>query len=414
MNTKHICIELGSGVFDKPQALGDYLVQIKKERTLVVCPNSSDIRFVENILRRRSLPARRITEFLEDNDVSEITAWLEKQQNIIVVCGVKAGLKISNIWNASVILYAPLADTESYLQISNPDNFSFENTDNNDRLFVTLVSPQELPQYLNIKKQINTVETIQIKEEDSIASQKEVLDHVLAGLPSRGSILATELAREYAKELGVPDIDTASPAFTNLKKLLSFLMENSLGTAPKSSIEEELQLVEKDQSEEKETDNRKSWNGSPKGKKDNRRNDKKDRGGNSSYSNSRDKRGGYQDKRNFNDKGKRNQRKNEKPAPQFFPVRIYVGLGEDHGLKPHEVKDFIAKHATVDREEIGFATVRTSYSFVDVTKDAAEKALSKDSGYEFEGKLITVERALTANPPKRKNPREYPSEEASE
>jgi hypothetical protein len=408
---RNICIELGSGVFDKPQALGDYLIQIKAEKALVICPNSSDIRFVENILRRRSIPARRITEFLENNEISQIADWLQSQQNIVVVCGVKAGLKISELWNSCILLYSPLADIESFEQIIRSDK---DASDTNEKIVATLVSPQELPQYLVIKKQLGTVDTIQVTEQDSILAQKEILDRVIQNLPSRGSTLATELTREYAKDLGMGEIDPTATSFTTLKKLLSFLMEQNLGSA-KNSIEEELQLVSSDSQDETDSDDRSNWNSPSGGKKNHRNNNRNGRGDTSSYSNTRNKKNSGQGKRNYNERDRKGP-KRDRQKPQFFPVRIYVGLGEDNGVKPHEVKDFISKHADVDREEIGFATVRTSYSFVDLTKDAAEKALSKESGYEYEGKLITVERALTANPPRRKPSRghSHSSQEASE
>lgn len=407
MATKHICIELGSGVFDKPQALGDYLVQLKASRTIVICPNTSDIRFVENILRRRSLPARRITEFLEDNDLVKIIDWLESQNNIIVVCGVKAGQKISKELSSNVIVYTPLSDTEGYEQISG------SSSEEESRVLVTLVSPQELAQYQNVKKFLPSVETIQVAETDSISAQKEILDRAIQALPARGSTLANELTAAYAADLGLATCDSASPAFTTLKKLVTFLMENNLGSAPKSSIEEELQIIEPDNENDDEGQGRKSWNGNS--KKPHHKGDKRDRNNNHSgprdkkghhgkkHSNDRHDRNDRNDRHDRNDRNDRGRKGHKKQVPQYFPVRIYVGLGEDNGLKPHEVKDFIAKNAHVDREEIGFATVRSAYSFVDITKQAADKALSRESGYEFEGKLITVERAVTASAPRKKN-----------
>jgi hypothetical protein len=410
---KHNCIELGSGVFDKPQALGDFLVQNTSVATVVICPNGSDIRFVENILRRRALPARRITNVLEENELSQVLSWLESQKKLILVCGARVGEKIAAKWGSTIICYAPLSDVDSYKEISVDIDSESQSS---DRSVVTLVSPTELLQYVSIKNAFPHIENIRVAEEDSIKAQKSLLDEVLKNLPARGSILANELTKSFADDLGISNIDPDSGSFITLKKLVTFLMEQHLGGAPKNSIEEELLLVEEtvDQDEHTSNNKKKSYQEKsdhrPKGNRDGNRD--RNREGHpgtredsySGSSNSSRKNNSHHKEDRGHDKGKRGvHKKNQKPAPQYFPVRVYVGLGDENGLKPHEIKDFISTTADVDREEIGFATVRSNYSFVDLTKSAAEQALSRESGYEFEGRLITVERALTASPSRKKN-----------
>ncbi len=407
MDIKNVCVELGSGIFEKPQALGDYLVKNGYKSSLIICPNSSDIRFVENILRRRSIPARRITEFLENEEISKITNWLSEQNDIVVVCGIKCGMKIASSWGVNIIFYSPLNDFEIYSKIASNE----ESSNSNLKEVVSLLSPQELPAFVEVRKQIKSLETIQIKEEDSILSQKEILDKTISNLPSRGSILALGLTEAYAKELGIQNTQAESPSMTTLKKLITFLMENSLGNTPKNSIEEELLIVSADEQENLLDDsNNRGRNNSSKFSKN------KHRGNENSSDRYNDKRQGsynsknvgdrknnkYKDKSRGDDRYNDRNKRNKKPTPQYFPIRLYVGLGDEQGLKPHEIKDFISKNANVDREEIGFATVRNCYSFVDLTKSAADIALSKESGYEYEGRLITVERALTAHSPKRR------------
>lgn len=414
MDIKNVCVELGSGIFEKPQALGDYLVKNGYKSSLIICPNSSDIRFVENILRRRSIPARRITEFLEQEEIAKISTWLSEQNDIVVVCGIKCGIKIASTWGVNIIFYSPLNDFEIYSKIASNE----ESSNSNLKEVVSLLSPQELPAFVEVRKQIKSLETIQIKEEDSILSQKEILDKTISNLPSRGSILALGLTEAYAKELGIQNTQAESPSMTTLKKLITFLMENSLGNTPKNSIEEELLIVSADDQEnlldENRGDNNRGRNNPSSYSKNkhrgndnssNRYNNKRQGSYNSKNGGDR-KNNKYKDKNRgddrYNDRNNRNKR-NEKPTPQYFPIRLYVGLGDEQGLKPHEIKDFISKNANVEREEIGFATVRNCYSFVDLTKSAADIALSKESGYEYEGRLITVERALTAHSPKRRH-----------
>jgi hypothetical protein len=411
---KHNCIELGSGVFDKPQALGDFLVQNTSVTTVVICPNGSDIRFVENILRKRSLPARRITNILEENELSQVLSWLESQKKLILVCGTKVGQKIAAKWGSIIICYSPLSDIDSYKEIS-------IETDSGDRSVLTLVSPTELLQYVSIKNGFPQIDNITISEESSFKAQKSLLDEVLKNLPARGSLLANELTKNFAADLGISNIDSESGSFTTLKKLVTFLMEQHLGGVPKNSIEEELLLVQEtiDQDEYTSNHKKKSYQEKsdyrPKGNRDREGNRDRNREGHTgprddSYSGSSKSSGSSRKNSSHfkedrgHDKGKRGSyKKNQKPAPQYFPVRVYVGLGDENGLKPHEIKDFISTTADVDREEIGFATVRNNYSFVDLTKGAAEQALSRESGYEFEGRLITVERALTASPSRKRN-----------
>lgn len=432
MKITHLSIELGTGIFEKPQALGDYLVQSKSSSTLVICPNSSDIRFVENILRRRSLPARRISRPLDEKDLSQIYSWLEAQKNLILVCSAIIGTDVSKHWGETVIFYAPPVDPGTYQDICLE---GINEAPYSSRAVLSLISPNEVNQFAEIKIYAQDCSLVTLNEQETIQAQKAIMDRNIKNLPSRGSVLATEITKQYANDLGLSNLEESSDKFTLIKKLSTFFMEQCLGSAPATSIEEELQIIEEssqdfidapprsrenqssnrgdDRSRDRyrdegdqnarhqKPDNQHKKYSKPDHKKsfsDNGNRNKNPRERNDNNYRSSDNRGGDRDNRDFRD-NRGGKKKNVRPGPQYFPVRVYVGLGEDNGLKPHEVKDFIAEVAQINREDVGFANLRTSYSFVDLTEEAAEKALSIKSGFEFEGKLVTVERALTSTKP---------------
>ncbi|HMO18303.1 MAG TPA: DbpA RNA binding domain-containing protein [Oligoflexia bacterium] len=437
MEVHHKCIELGSGVFEKPNALGDFLVGNPDSDVIVVVPSSSDIRFVENILRRRALPARRISRALDEGDTRQVITWLETQKKMILVCNPSVAQKISTYWSTLIILYAPLVDTETYHTLSCPSS----DTLLQNRTMLSLLSPQELTQFLPIKKSVTNCESISLDPLNTSVKQKNILDNALRNLPARGSSLATELTNMYSAELGLNISGADSESFVTLKKLITFFMEQHLGSTPPLSIEEELQPVDdyageqsgdypnnkgsrnsegetsrNDKRGDSHRGNRQENSDSDRSQKGSGRssnkytNDNKSKKGNFNDVQRRDHRyssrntgrneydsrdTGGRDRNNSNRGGSRNRN-----IPKYFPIRVYVGLGEDQSLKPHEIKDFLAENAQIDRDHVGFANVRNRYSFVDLTEEVADKVLNKESGYEFEGRLVTVERALTAVRPR--------------
>jgi len=74
-------------------------------------------------------------------------------------------------------------------------------------------------------------------------------------------------------------------------------------------------------------------------------------------------------------------------------VRLTIGKGKIHGIRPNEVVSSIAFYAEIPGNIIGKIHIHDKHTFVDVPEQYVAKVLSKASSYRIRKQPVTVERA---------------------
>lgn len=74
-------------------------------------------------------------------------------------------------------------------------------------------------------------------------------------------------------------------------------------------------------------------------------------------------------------------------------VRLTIGKGKMHGIRPNEVVSSIAFYAEIPGNIIGKIHIHDKHTFVDVPEQYVAKVLSKASSYRIRKQPVTVERA---------------------
>lgn len=69
---------------------------------------------------------------------------------------------------------------------------------------------------------------------------------------------------------------------------------------------------------------------------------------------------------------------------------IFVNIGKNKGVRPGDFIGLLTGVANIDRERIGGIKVLTNYSFVQLYKDDAPKAIEKLNAYKYRGRKLSV------------------------
>ena len=69
---------------------------------------------------------------------------------------------------------------------------------------------------------------------------------------------------------------------------------------------------------------------------------------------------------------------------------IFIGIGRNRHVYPRDLVGLLAGGAGLERERIGTIKVLANYSFIQLFKEDAEKAISMLNGYEYRGRKLSV------------------------
>lgn len=91
-------------------------------------------------------------------------------------------------------------------------------------------------------------------------------------------------------------------------------------------------------------------------------------------------------------------RENREPRERFTRVEIapdqaasiFVGVGRNRRVFPRDLVGLFISQAGIEKERIGHITVLANYSFVQLFKEDADKAINALNGYMFRGRPLSV------------------------
>ena len=75
---------------------------------------------------------------------------------------------------------------------------------------------------------------------------------------------------------------------------------------------------------------------------------------------------------------------------EAFAATIFVGIGKNRRVFPRDLVGLLISVAGLDRDRIGDIRVLANYSFVQLFKEDADKAINALNGYEYRGRKLSV------------------------
>lgn len=75
---------------------------------------------------------------------------------------------------------------------------------------------------------------------------------------------------------------------------------------------------------------------------------------------------------------------------ESLAATIFIGIGRNRHVYPRDLVGLVASVAGLERERIGNIKVLAAYSFVQLFKEDAEKAIAALNGYEYRGRKLSV------------------------
>ncbi len=84
---------------------------------------------------------------------------------------------------------------------------------------------------------------------------------------------------------------------------------------------------------------------------------------------------------------------NDRASHEAGMVRLRLGRGKTHGLRPNDVVGMIAYHAGIPGHTIGKISIQEQHTLVDVPQQFVTQVLAKANSYRLHKQTITIERA---------------------
>ena len=121
----------------------------------------------------------------------------------------------------------------------------------------------------------------------------------------------------------------------------------------------------------------------------------------------RSRKNDYRDnKKTFRDRNVREQKISENPVEERQPrprvqidpelaATIFISIGRNRRVFPRDLVGLLVGGAGLDRDRIGDIRVLANYSFVQLFKEDAEKAISVLNGYDYRGRKLAVSYSRT-------------------
>ena len=133
-----------------------------------------------------------------------------------------------------------------------------------------------------------------------------------------------------------------------------------------------------------------------------------------------------EERRNEGEKTERTERPPRIVIDESLASTIFIGIGRNRHVFPRDLVGLIANVAGIERERIGTIKVLANYSFIQLFKEDAEKAIAALNGYDYRGRKLSVsyskqrsdeateENAATEQPAETETPAESATEQVQE
>ncbi|MBE9523969.1 MAG: DbpA RNA binding domain-containing protein, partial [Chloroflexi bacterium] len=107
------------------------------------------------------------------------------------------------------------------------------------------------------------------------------------------------------------------------------------------------------------------------------------------YDKNRSYKKGYGNRRN----GQRSSQRRSNGGHEKGMVRLSLGKGKSHGVRPNDVVGTIAHHADIPGYSIGKIHIQEKNTFVDIPEQFVSQVLSKTGAYQIHRQNVSIERA---------------------
>ena len=99
----------------------------------------------------------------------------------------------------------------------------------------------------------------------------------------------------------------------------------------------------------------------------------------------------YGDDENISEfNGERHERYQHIEIAPDFAATVFVGVGKNRRVYPKDIVGLFISVAGIEKERIGDIKVYANYSFVQLFKEDADKAISALNGYDYRGRRLSV------------------------
>lgn len=354
-STEHIYYDIAAELLAKPNALCDILETQGQTSAAIFCNSPSDADFVEVILKKRGIPARKLIGHISPMKVSSSMKQLKEGELVaLVVTDVSArGMSLGDF--DMVINYTIPSDPEVYIhRAGHPQDGG------SPKKVISFVSPLDISNFHYVKKFVDfplNKGDLPAKE-DVFKAKFEKLVRTAKQAPSSSDERLTTMAQMVQKS---PDAQS----------IVAYLLHNSLDVLPNLSVSSSSSFEEED--EEGDSRERRSY-------RDDRGGRDRDRGRGRSRYRGRDEGDrdyGYDsDNRESSDEGQSSDedyqpRQNRRESPPQRDTRIYIGHGSSHGFSEDQFAGLINQHCDFAKDQMKRFTLRPFYGFVDFPEEVS-------------------------------------------
>ncbi|MCC6933946.1 MAG: DbpA RNA binding domain-containing protein [Deltaproteobacteria bacterium] len=421
----HFVCDVSADISAKREALLNLIGINNTKFCLVYCDGRSDIEFVEAVLRRNAINARRLSSSLPDFILKKLPAKLEADRIQVLVSSEQ---NLNCVLNKSVDLiinYSLPENSDIYEKRLSVLQQSSTNTS-----VITFVSPKEFSVFHAVKRTL----------EYNFAEYT---------LPDNGAIIQAKLARlqnitANSNELKAEDkslaaaflssrlgsITVASEVTDLFATLLRSVVEKQL-TARTVSLEEELDIQNLDYPQEdfnsdrrhnrRDDHERRDRFSDRSGHQEDRRDHHHDRHSARSDHYGRDGRerhDRHERDRSYRDNDRGDSRhhsrdrrgyRNDSRSTDWYSrsrdhaprkdevseLRLYIGQGTSHGMNEELFIQLAENMGEIKKEDIRHISIREHYGFVDLIEDKAKQLINNLNGIEYNGVSLLVQKATT-------------------
>lgn len=352
----HLYFEVGPELLDKPKALSDLIESEGCAKALIFCNQPSEADFVEAMLRRSGIAARKLIGNVPSQKVAQVMGQIESGSlRALVVTDISARTIEAGFFEI-VFNYAIHNDPEVYVNrthLSGPGNL---------RKIISLVGPLDRANFHYLKKILEfTFDKIEAPDRSAIIEARV--------RTIREAALKVESTDSDVAEIAQKILSAPSP-----EKVLAFLLSSYFSAAQSSS-----EGMEESSYRDRDGDSRGRNSRDRDGRDDSRR---RGRGRDSSY--------------DGDDERPRRERRPE--APRARISRLYIGRGRKEGISEESLNSSLRSDEAFEERTLKRMNVRDNYAFLDLDDAVADAALR--SLQETMGDGVVIKKALTLNQPR--------------
>lgn len=359
----HIYFELPNDLWGKPNALCDLIELEGSPDCLVFCNSPSEADFVDVILKKRGIGARKLIGNVPPSRISTaIKEVKEREVRVLVLTDVSARTINTGDFELAVNYSVP-SDPEVYLH-----RIAGAKEGSSLKKFISLVTPLDLTNFHYIKKFLE-VEVIKANP----PGPEEMRLVKFQNLKNAAK------EKDYATENGLAGLTNLVLEDSDRERIVALLLHNSLNVLPSLSnnSSKDRHETEHEREDHDEYRDESSDYGRPRG--GGRYGDRGygDRDRRRSFSRNDDyNRGSYRDDSGF-------EPRDEEQFERTREARIYIGAGSKQGLSRDKIEDLLKQHCNLEKDAIKRLAIRKCYTFVDVDEGLSQDLIDKLSKLEF-------------------------------